>query len=79
MATIEFNFQGNSTIIQCNPEEKMKKIIDKLLMKLGGKNKEELTFLYNGQIVDENLTFNEQASEMDKRKSKMSILVFENA
>ena len=75
MATIEFNFEGNTIIIQCSPEEKIKYIINKLIAKLENKKKEELYFLYGGGIVDENLTFIEQANENDKKRNKMSIIM----
>ena len=75
MASIEFNFEGNIIIIQCSPEEKIKDIINKLIAKLENKKKEELYFLYGGGMLDENLTFNEQANENDKKRNKMSIIV----
>ena len=75
MATIEFNFEGNTIIIQCSPEEKIKDIKKKLIAKLENKKEEELYFLYDGGIVDENLTFNEQANKNDKKRNKMLIIV----
>ena len=75
MSTIEFNFEGNLITIQCTPEEKMGEIIKRLITKLGNKKKEELYFLYGGGMLDENLTFNEQANENDKKRNIMSIIV----
>ena len=72
MATTEFNFEGNTIIIQCTPEDKIKDIINKLIAKLETKKKEELYFLYG---LDENLTFIKQANENDKKRNTMSIIV----
>ena len=75
MSTIEFNFEGNSTLIQCTPEEKITNIIERLVTKLD-KKKEDLYFIYNGGMVKEDLTFQEQANKSDKESNKMSILVY---
>ena len=74
MTTIEFNFEGNPLIIQCTPEEKISNIIERLATKLD-KKKEDLFFIYNGKMIEDNLTFIEQANENDKKRNKMSILV----
>ena len=74
MSEIEFNYEGTSIIIQCKPEEKLEAIIKRFIIK-AGKKKDELIFIYGGGFINENLTFNEQANEMDKTRNKMSILV----
>ena len=75
MSTIEFNFEGNSTIIQCTPDEKITNIIERLANKLD-KKKENLYFIYNGGMVKEELTFQELANKSDKESNKMSMLVY---
>ena len=75
MSTIEFNFEGNSTIIQCTPDEKITNIIERLANKLDKKN-ENLYFVYNGGMVKEELTFQELANKSDKESNKMSMLVY---
>ena len=60
-----FNYEGVKTIIQCNINEKMEDIINKFLNKI--ENKENnLFYLYNGRQINKELTFNEQANELDK-------------
>ena len=75
MPTIEFNFEENITLIQWIPDEKITNIIQRLVTKLG-KKKDDLYFIYNGGMVKENLTFQEQAKKSDKEYNKMSILVY---
>ena len=74
MSEIEFNYEGTQIIVQCNSEEKMGEIIDRFVSK-AVKKKEELYFIYSGQMVDENKTFISQVNEIDKQRNKMSILV----
>ena len=69
-----FNYEGVKTIIQCNINEKMEDIINKFLNKI--ENKENnLFYLYNGRQINKELTFNEQANELDKNGKIMNILV----
>ena len=74
MAEIEFIYDGFKTIVQCEINEKMKDIIDRFLIKL--KNKEEnLFYLYNATKINYELTFIEQANNIDKNRKKMNIIV----
>ena len=52
----------------------MKTFIDKYSSKLG-EDIFSLFFLYNGKMLNENLTFDESANAIDKETGKMSILV----
>ena len=76
MAEIFFNYEGNVTMIQSNLNDKMKNVIDKYISKIG-KNANNLIFLYDGQIVNEDLSFQKQASNLDLSKEKMNILVLD--
>ena len=74
MSEAIFNYEGNNTVIQCETKEKMKDIIDRFLIKL--ENKENnLYYLYNGTKINYELTFYEQANDIDKKRNKMNILV----
>ena len=53
----------------------MKDIIKKFITKIGNDN---LYFIYNGQALNEELKFIEQANEIDKARNKMNILVYGN-
>ena len=74
MLEVEFLYGGKKIDIQCKSEEKMEEIINRFLGK-AGKTKEQLFFIYGGEIVNENLTLNSQANDNDKKRNKMSILV----
>ena len=74
MSSIDFNYEGNIINIHCNSNEKMSDIIKKFILKVG-KKKEDLYFFYGGDILKENLTFNEQSNKNDRKRNKMSILV----
>ena len=66
MASIRFSFNGLQSIIQCRKDEIMKDICNKYSSKIG-KNINELKFLYWGNQIQFELTFNEQANWIDKK------------
>ena len=74
MSEIEFIYQGESIKIQSKSDEKIKEFIKKYTTKLG-KSKEDIYFLYGGGILNENLTFETQANEDDKKTNKMIVIV----
>ena len=77
MTEVIFNYEGSNTTIQCNINDKMKDIIDAFLIKM--QNKENnLYYLYNGTKINYELTFNEQANDIDKNRMKMNIIVNQN-
>jgi hypothetical protein len=77
MAEVIFNFEGNITKIQCDINDKIKDIIDKFLIKIK-KKEDNFYYLYNGTRIKYDLTFIEQANELDKSRKKMNILVIMN-
>ena len=79
MAEVEFNFKSKKIIIQCNINDKMNDIYNKYMEKLG-KNINDIYFVYNGIIINENkkdIKFNELANNIDKERKKINILVYE--
>ena len=75
MANVEFYFEGKNIIIQCNKYDRMEKIIQQFMTKVGGKQN-SLAFLYNGNtITDMNLTFDQLSNLDDKYRNKMNIIV----
>ena len=77
MAEAIFNYEGINTTIQCELNDRMKDIIAKFVIKI--ENKENnLYYLYNGTKIYYELTFNEQANDIDKSRKKMNILVTKN-
>ena len=78
MAQIEFCYNGISTIIQCNLNEKMKDVCQKFKDKaqIGNKN---IFYSYDGKVgINEQSTFVKIANSEDKKRKKMNIIVFEN-
>ena len=74
MAEVIFNYEGNPYSIQCNVNDKIKDIKSKFLLKIV-KNDTNLYYLYNGSQLKDELTFNEQANDLDKNRKKMNIIV----
>ena len=76
MATVLFNFKGVETIIQCNINDKMKSICDKFISKIEN-NYKKIYFIYNGDSINMDLTFSQQASKSDLNQNRMVLLVYE--
>ena len=76
MAQVEFLLDNIKTIIQCNENEKMKDIIKKFTLKLG-KDLNNVNFLYNGNQLNIELTIEQLASNLDKERKTLTILVNE--
>ena len=75
MTEVAFTYEGVEYIIQCKQADKMRDIIDKLLIKIN-KNIEDLYFLYNGNKINYELTFLKQANDLDRNRNKMNIIVY---
>ena len=57
MAKVEFLYDGQKIDIYCNENDKFNNIIIKFSQKVQ-KNKDDLCFLYGGNVVNVNTTFN---------------------
>ena len=77
MATVIFTYEGTPIKVQCLKEDKMKDICHKYISKIN-MNLNSIYFLYGGNQINLELTFNEQANEMDKGRKEMNILVYKN-
>ena len=67
MSRIIFNYNGETIVIQCQKEEKLKEICEKFAIKIQI-DLNKLFFLYNGNQIDKELTFEKQINEKDKIK-----------
>ena len=76
MAKVIFTYNGYETIIQCLKEDKMKNICNKYASKIN-LNINSLLFIYGGNQVNLELTFESQASSFDKERNQMNILVYD--
>ena len=72
---VVFNFGGVDMTIQCTKEEKMKNICQKYGTKLQ-RNINTLIFLYGGNQLNFELSFEEQASSLDRANKVMKVLVY---
>ena len=77
MTQIEFIYKSLKTPIQCKEEDKISNIIEKFLTKVQ-KNKDEIIFIYNGNKLDEELTFKEAANNLDKISNLMKVVAYDN-
>ena len=75
MAKVIFSFDGKETHIQCLKGDKMKDICNKFSSKINV-NINMLYFLYNGNQINLELTFEEQANSFDNNRNQMNILTF---
>ena len=76
-ANIVFTFRGNNQIIQCSKDEKMIDICKRYSLQIE-KNVNTLVFIYDGNQLNLELSFEELANSIDKNNGKMNILVYEN-
>ena len=77
MANVEFNYNGQIVTIQCKENDKLENIIQKFCSKVQ-KSKQQLHFLYSGQIISNyNLTFIELANLFDKSRKTLSIIAID--
>ena len=74
MAEVEFLYNGTKTIIQCKETDILSSIIQQFLLK-SQKNIENIYFLYNGKVLNKNVSFSEEANNHDKQRKKMNIIV----
>ena len=75
MFNIKFSYNSLETIIQCNEKEEMKYIIKRYINEL--KIEDNIYFIYNGIIINEDLKYGEIINEEDKKRKMMNILVYE--
>ena len=72
-----FTFDGSNLTIQCTTNDKMRVICQKFSTKIN-KDMNSFIFLYGGNLVNLELSFNSQASKMDRINKEMKILVYNN-
>ena len=77
MNQVEFDYNQDKIIIQCNPDEKLKEVIKKFQTKCDDTSSKELFFLCGGKKLDEELTFSEVAKNIDKESDQINVLVKE--
>ena len=73
MAEAIFNYNGINTVVQCNPEEKMKDIINRFANKVQ-KDIKSLCFIYGADNLKEDLKFKDLIR--NSNINKINILVY---
>ena len=71
---VDFIYEGVTTSIQCNPNDKLKDICLNFTNKIHI-DKNKVYFIYSGNLINQELTFLQSANSEDKSRNKMSILV----
>ena len=75
MSKVEFNHNGNYTIILCQENERMEEICKRYTYKsLIDIN--NVYFLYNGNQINLQLTYNQIVNDIDRQREMMSVLVY---
>ena len=72
-----FTLGGDKLVIQCKTNDKMRNICQNFSTKII-KDMNSFMFLYGGNLVNFELSFNSQASKIDRDKQEMKILVYNN-
>ena len=73
MTEVTFLFEGAPIQILCQKEDKMDSICKKFATKIKG-DVNNFIFLYDGNQINKDLNFEEQAGADDKKRQKMSII-----
>ena len=71
-----FNYNGNETFLQCNINDKLLDVCKKFSNKISVEIN-QLYFLYGGLDIDKNLYCYELMNNIDKKRGKMNILVYD--
>ena len=81
MASVEFQYNGITTLIQCQEDQKIEEICNKFISK-SKINENNIYYFYDGKAgvqFNKELTFIQMANSLDKTRKKMSILVYDIA
>ena len=76
MNKVEFTYNDDKYFVQCKSEEKMKDIISKFMNKIN-KDRNNIVFLYNGQMINEELAFKQCANRLDRSRNYINVVVIE--
>ena len=75
-AKVIFNFNEFNTTILCSLNEKLKNIIERFCSK-AQIDINKIYFLYNGNMINKELKFEEVANQVDKKSRTMNIIGYE--
>ena len=72
---IILTYNGNNTIIQCNSDDKIKQIIDRLGNKIDDIDINKIYLLYNGKKINVDYKIGDIINDLDKNKKEMNIII----
>ena len=72
-----FIYKGNQIEIPCITNEKLNLICERFITKLNLDISKNYYYLYGGNIINKELSLEEQANDEDKREKRMNILVYD--
>ena len=73
--TVTFNFESSNITVQCLKTETMRTIIQRFETKIQ-QSADSYMYLYSGNQVNLDLTFEQQANHLDRESNQMIILVY---
>ena len=76
-ANVIFTLDGSNLTIQCSKTDKMRDICQRFAIK-AEKNINSVLFLYGGNQINFDLTFEAQATSLDKSNNAMKVLAYKN-
>ncbi len=74
--TVVFNLESVDITVQCMKNESMRTIIERFNSKVQKNDDDSFIYLYGGGQINLDLTFEEQANQIDRESDKMKILVY---
>ena len=77
MNKIAFTYLNKDYFIQCNNDDKMSLILSKIYSKID-KSRDDISFFYNGEKINEELSFNECITDFDRNNKIMKVSIIDN-
>ena len=75
--TIIFTYNGKQVVIPCTTNEKLSLICERFITKLQLDRTKNYYYIYGGNIINKELSLEEQSNNEDKREKRMNILVYD--
>ena len=75
--TIIFTYNGKKVVIPCITNEKFNLICERFITKLQIDRTKTYFYIYGGNIINKDLSLEEQANDEDKREKRMNIIVYD--
>ena len=73
--TVLFTYNGKQVVIPCITNEKLSLICERFITKLQLDISKNYYYLYGGNIINKDLSLEEQANNEDKKEKRMNIIV----